>query len=67
VSLSQWIATAVAQKIGIVKTAAAFFQQRAERAQPGDLERIMRQVPAAPVTPEDALPPDLACRLSRLA
>ena len=66
VSLNQWIATAVAQKVGVVETAAAFFQQRAERAKPGDLERIMRKVPDAPVEPEDAIPPDLAKRLTRL-
>ena len=65
VSLNQWIATAVAQKIGVVETAAAFFRRRAERAKPGDLERVMRQVPGAPVEPEDTIPSDLAKRLSR--
>lgn len=67
VSLNQWIATAVAQKIGVVETAAEFFQQRAGRAQPGALERIMRKVPDVPAAPEDAIPPDLAGRLSRLS
>ncbi len=66
VSLNQWIATAVAQKVGVVETAAAFFQQRAGRAKPGDPERIMRKVPDAPVEPEDVIPPDLAKRLSRV-
>ena len=66
VSLNQWIATAVAQKIGVVETAAAFFRQRAERARPGDLARIMRKVPDAAVGPEDAIPPDLVRRRSRL-
>ena len=46
VSLNRWIATAVAQKI--VETAAAFFRQRAGRARPDDLERIMQKVPDAP-------------------
>ena len=66
VSLNQWIATAVAQKVGVVETAAAFFRQRAGRAKPDDLERIMQKLPDAPVEPEDMIPPDLAKRLSRL-
>jgi hypothetical protein len=65
VSLNQWIATAVAQKIGVVETAAAFFRQRAGHATPDDLARIMQKVPDTPPAPEDALPPDLADRLSR--
>jgi hypothetical protein len=65
-SLNQWIVTAVAQKIGVVETAAAFFRQRAGRAKPDDLERIMQKLPDAPVDPEDMIPPDLAKRLSRL-
>jgi HicB family len=66
VSLNQWIATAVAQKIGVVETAAAFFRQRAGNATPDDLARIMQQVPDAPPASDDALPPDLADRISRL-
>ena len=66
VSLNQWIATAVAQKIGVVETAAAFFRRRAERAKPDDLKRIMRKVPETPVEPEDMIPPGLAEPLSRL-
>ena len=66
VSLNQWIATAVAQKIGVVETAAEFFRQRAGRAKADDLERILRKVPDAPAEPEDVIPPDLVKRLSRL-
>ena len=66
VSLNQWISAAVAQKIGVVETAAVFFRLRAERAKPDDLERIMQKVPDAPVEPEDMISPDLAKRLSRL-
>jgi hypothetical protein len=66
VSLNQWIATAVAQKIGVVETAAAFFQSRAGKATPDDLQRIMYKVPDVAPAPEDILPPDLADRLSRL-
>lgn len=63
VSLNQRIATAVVQKVGVVETAAEFFRQRAARAKPGDLERIMRKVPDAP---EDMIPHELAKRFSRL-
>ncbi|HTW73021.1 MAG TPA: toxin-antitoxin system HicB family antitoxin [Acetobacteraceae bacterium] len=65
VSLNQWIATAVAQKIGVVETAAAFFRRRAGNATADDLRRILDKVPDVLPAPEDALPPDLADRLSR--
>ncbi len=66
VSLNQWIATAVAQKIGVIETAASFFRHRAGTATPDDLKRIMDKVPNVPPSPEDAMPPDLADRLSRM-
>jgi hypothetical protein len=66
VSLNQWIATAVAQKIGAVETAAIFFKRRAGGATPDDLKRILEKVPDAPPHSEDVIPPDLADRLSRL-
>lgn len=37
VSLNQWIAVAVAEKIGAVETAAAFLKQRAGSAKSADL------------------------------
>jgi hypothetical protein len=37
VSLNQWIAVAVAEKIGAVETAADFLKLRAGDARPGDL------------------------------
>lgn len=37
VSLNQWIAVAVAEKIGAVETAAAFLQRKAGNARPADL------------------------------
>lgn len=37
VSLNQWIAVAVAEKIGAVETAAAFLQRKAGNAKPTDL------------------------------
>lgn len=66
VSLNQWIATAVAQKIGVVETAAIFFRRRAGNATSDDLKRIMSKVPDVPPEPNDALPPALADRLPRL-
>jgi len=36
VSLNQWIAAAVAQKVGAVETAAEFFRKRAGEPDPGD-------------------------------
>jgi hypothetical protein len=66
VSLNQWIATAVAQKVGVVETAAAFFRRRAGGATPDDLQRVMDKVPDVPPDPEDAVPPNLADRVAHL-
>jgi HicB family len=66
VSLNQWIATAVAQKVGVVETAAAFFRDRAGSATPDDLKRVMEKVPDVPPDPDDAMPTDLADKLRRL-
>ena len=66
VSLNQWIATAVAQKIGVVETAATFFQRRAGSATSDDLKRILEKVADVTPDPDDVIPPDLADRLSRL-
>ena len=45
VSLNQWIASAVAQKVGTVETAAEFFARRAEGHSLGDLDAILARVP----------------------
>jgi uncharacterized protein YfaT (DUF1175 family) len=37
VSLNQWIAVAIAQKIGVVETASDFLARGAGRARPGDM------------------------------
>ena len=66
VSLNQWIATAVAQKVGVVETAAASFRRRAGSAVPDGLKRVMEKVPDVLPDAEDVIPPDLADRLSRL-
>ena len=62
VSLNQRIATAVAQKVGVVKTAASLFRRRTGGATPDDLRRVMEKVPEMPPDPEDATSRDLADR-----
>ena len=50
VSLNQWIAAAVAEKVGAVETAADFFKRRAGKAKPTDLLWFLDHAPAnAPV------------------
>jgi hypothetical protein len=49
VSLNQWIAVAIAQKIGAVETASDFLKRRAGKAQPKDmlpfLSKAKREAP----------------------
>lgn len=51
VSLNQWIAVAIAQKIGVVETAADFLKRRAGKASPADmlsfLDKAKRETPPA--------------------
>ena len=56
VSLNQWIATAVAQKIGAIETAEVLLAERAARATPGDLLRYLDAAPNTPPAPGDAMP-----------
>ena len=58
VSLNQWIASAVAQKVGAVETAAAFFQKRAGDASPGDLRALLALAPDRAPDPGDEAPPE---------
>jgi hypothetical protein len=58
VSLNQWIASAVAQKVGAVETASQFFRQRAGDARPEDLQAVLALVPDRIADPGDELPPD---------
>lgn len=60
VSLNQWIASAVAQKIGAVETAARYFERRSRDATPGGLADVLGRVPAAAPVPGDELPKDAA-------
>jgi hypothetical protein len=57
VSLNQWIASAVAEKVGAVETGAAFFRTRAGDASPSDLHAILALVPDLAPDPGDE-PPD---------
>ena len=59
VSLDQWIAAAVAQKVGAVETAAEFFRRRAGDARPEDLHALLALAPDRPPDPGDELPPGL--------
>ena len=51
VSLNQWIAVAIAQKIGVVETASDFLKRRAGKARPEDmlpfLDNAKREAPPA--------------------
>jgi hypothetical protein len=55
VSLNQWIASAVAQKVGAVETAAEFFKKRAGKATGAGLMKFLRNAPDAAPEPEDVL------------
>lgn len=48
VSLNQWIAAAVAEKVGAVETAAQFFERRSGKARPKDLLAFLDRAPDKP-------------------
>ena len=52
VSLNQFIAVAVAEKVGVMETAQEFLQRRAGRAKPRDLLKFTRK--AGRESPSDA-------------
>ncbi|MER9939716.1 pilus assembly protein HicB [Mesorhizobium sp. M0088] len=58
VSLNQWIASAVAQKVGAMETAADFLRRRAGDASAGDLGKMLERVAGGPPQAGDELPPD---------
>jgi len=55
VSLNQWIAAAVAQKVGVVETAAEFFTKRAGNATGDGLMKFLRTAPNVPAEPRDEM------------
>ncbi|MEQ1950445.1 pilus assembly protein HicB [Mesorhizobium sp. CN2-181] len=58
VSLNQWIASAVAQKVGAVETAADSLRRRAGSASADDFSDMLKKIPAGPVDTGDELPAD---------
>jgi len=54
VSLNQFIAAAVAEKVGTLETAAEFLRRRAADARPEDLLRFLQGAPDSDPSPEDA-------------
>lgn len=57
VSLNQWIASAVAQKVGAVETAAVFLARRSGSATAADLRPFVANAPDAPPMPGDEMVP----------
>jgi hypothetical protein len=55
VSLNQWIAAAVAEKIGVVETAAEFFKKRAGKAKGDGLMKFLQKAPNVAPSAEDEL------------
>lgn len=53
VSLNQWIASAVAQKVGAIETAEAFLQRRAGKATGEGLAAFLDRVPSRTPEPGD--------------
>lgn len=53
VSLNQWIASAVAEKVGVVQTTAAFLKHRAAGATRDDLRAFLSGAPDVPPEPGD--------------
>ena len=45
VSLNQFIAAAVAEKVGTIRTAREFLHERAGKARPGDMLKYLRRAP----------------------
>ena len=55
VSLNQWIAAAVAQKVGVAETAAEFFKSRAAKSKGDRLIRFLRKAPRISPSDEDKI------------
>ncbi len=53
VSLNQFIAAAVAEKVGTMRTASEFLQQRAGTAKPRDMLKYLRRAPKVAPTKGD--------------
>jgi len=53
VSLNQFIAVAVAEKIGAIESADVFLKQRAGKAKPSDMKSVLRRASKEPVLATD--------------
>jgi len=53
VSLNQWIAVAVAEKVGVIETASDFFKKRAGKTTGEGLMKFLRTAPKLAPEPED--------------
>ena len=53
VSLNQFIAAAVAEKVGTIRTARDFLQERAGIARPADMLKYLRRAPKVTPDPGD--------------
>jgi len=53
VSLNQFIAAAVAEKVGTIRTARQFLHERAGSAKPKDMMKYLRRAPKVAPTPGD--------------
>ncbi len=55
ISMNQFVATAVAEKLSVLSTA-KFFQERAARAKPDAIDKILNRQNGEPPRPGDELP-----------
>ena len=55
VSLNQWIASAVAEKVGVMETAQTFFAERGQSGSAHDLLAILAKIPDIEPADQDRL------------
>jgi hypothetical protein len=55
VSLNQWIAAAVAEKVGVIETAAEFFSKRAGNRKGTSLIKFLKKAPKRPPEKDDEI------------
>lgn len=55
VSLNQFISVAVAEKVGVMESAAEFLAKRAGKSKPGDLMKYLRAAPNVAAMAEDQI------------
>ena len=65
VSLNQWIAVAVAQKVGVSETANEFFARRREGSDRAELLAFLRRAPDKAPDADDVLPRRIQRRTRR--